>query len=381
MPAPERLETTFYSHKRAHKSWMDNAILKGITPSDETSELVWELLVEYNDSIGNFESHKEDIFETAEELAQIVLKEINIDQANEIYRNCMLDSIMDSSISLTNQQLKDLVRFTEVVSDAFSKTNAESLKKTIRHSRSDNLSNELKVAKQIQLHLLPKAIPKIEGYEFAGRLVPAAEVGGDYWSIKNNADDGIVTLKLADISGHGIAAATLVAAVKFISGGYYRGSKSASEVMRQTNRVLTKETPYDMLVTMVYAWLYPATGEISIINAGHAPVYICRKGVCIDIIPTGPVLGVTENVNYREEKLKLYKNDILFFGSDGIIEAGIGEQFGTKRLKQLISNNAEQPADVLADTIIKAVKDYTKQPHDDISLLIVKVTGKKVSLE
>lgn len=375
MPAPEKLEALFYSHKRAHKEWINDAFLLGATPSDDESELVWELLVTYGDSMDNFETSKEDLYAIAHELASIVLPETGIERAIQIYRDCLMDSVMNSSNTTAPTHYKDLVHFSGIISSAFYQAHSDMLKKTIRHSRADNLSHELKIAKQIQHHLLPKVIPSIAGYDFAGRLVPAAEVGGDYWSIKNNADDGIVTLKLADISGHGIAAATLVAAVKFVSGGYYRGSTSASEVMRQTNRILTRETPYDILITMVYAWLRPNTGEISIVNAGHEPVYICRKGVCIDIAPTGPVLGVYEHVDYREEKLKLTKDDIIFFGSDGIIEAGIGEPFGATRLKQLILDNSDLSADQLADTILQAVQDYSRQPQDDISLLVVKVTG------
>ncbi len=246
------------------------------------------------------------------------------------------------------------------------------LKRTLRHTRAESLSNELRVAKAIQSHLLPKVIPQIPGFEFAGRLVPAMEVGGDYWSVKYYPDDGVVTMKLADISGHGVAAATLVAAVKFISGGYYRGSKSAAEVMRQTNRVLVKETPHDIMVTMVYGWLRPETRRLSIVNAGHEPVFMCRKGLCMDFPPTGPVLGVTE-ADYSETDMQLEGGDVVFFGSDGIIDAGITERFGMKRLKELVIDSSHLSADELADKVVRTVTDFAEQPHDDISLLVVKV--------
>ncbi len=372
-PIDEVYETLVYQQKRAHKAWMSRVTKLGEKPSPQVDELVWELFLSYGEAVNNFENAVEDIYKTAYELASLCLQRLEIGRLTDLYRDALIDAIIDTSDPCTRDNCRILVHFTNVISRAFGEAFSDSLKKTIRHTRAERLSNELRVAKAIQKHLLPREIPVIPGYQFAGRLVPAQEVGGDYWSIKYYRDDGIVTLKLADISGHGVAAATLVAAVKFISGGYYRGSESPAEVMRQTNRVLTKETPYDIMVSMVYGWLRPETRELRIVNAGHEPVFICREGRCIDVYPTGPVLGVTE-ADYEETLVQLEKDDTVFFGSDGIIEAGITEPFGLERLKELVLKHASLDADQLADTVVQAVSDYAEQPHDDISLLVVKVT-------
>lgn len=345
----------------------------GETPSPQADELVWQLLLSYGEAITDFEDAVEDTYKTAYELAALCLQRLEIGRLTDLYRDALIDAIIDTSEPCTRDRCRTLVHFTNVMSRAFGEAFSDSLKKTIRHTRAERLSNELRVAKTIQKHLLPKEIPLVPGYEFAGRLVPAQEVGGDYWSIKYYKEDGIITLKLADISGHGVAAATLVAAVKFISGGYYRGSESPAEVIRQTNRVLTKETPYDIMVSMTYGWLKPETRELRLVNAGHEPVFICREGLCIDVYPTGPVLGVTE-ADFEETAFVLQKNDTVFLGSDGIIEAGITEPFGLERLKEVVVKNASLSADELADSVVKAVSDYAGQPHDDISLLVVKVT-------
>lgn len=368
----EIYETLIYQQKRAHKAWTSRVTKRGESPSPQVDELVWELLLSYGETARDFDNTDEDIYKTAYELAGLVLTRMDIGHLTDLYRDCLIDAIIDTSDPAAPNDCRPLVHFTNVISSAFSEANSDILKKTIRHNRAESLSNELRVAKAIQKHLLPREIPIIPGYEFAGRLVPAQEVGGDYWSIKYYRDDGIVTMKLADISGHGVAAATLVAAVKFISGGYYRGSESPAEVMRQTNRVLAKETPYDIIISMVYGWLQPETRGLRIVNAGHEPVFICREGLCIDIYPTGPVLGVTEAI-YEETFVQLQKDDTVFFGSDGIIEAGITEPFGVERLKELVLRNAALNADELADSVIQAVTDYAGQPHDDISLLVVKV--------
>lgn len=375
MAANEQFETLVYQQKRAHKAWMAEVVKRGEKPSRTADGLVWELLLSYGEAMRNFEGAREDIYKTAYELASLILEtNSDVGRMRDLYRDCLLDAIIHTSDTENPCDCRTVVHFANLMSTAFSEARADALKKTIRHNRAESLSNELRVAKAIQKHLLPRVIPDIPGFDFAGRLVPAQEVGGDYWSIKYYKDDGIITIKLADISGHGIAAATLVAAVKFISGGYYRGSSSAAEVMRQTNRVLARETPYDIMVTMAYAWLRPETRKLTIVNAGHEPVFLCREDVCIDFLPTGPVLGVQE-AEYGETEIQLKDNDIVFFGSDGILDAGFTEPFGLERLKELVIRNSRLGADELADRVVQTVSDYAGQPHDDISLVVVKVDG------
>ena len=368
-------EKVIYHQKLAHKAWASRVVLRGFPPTDEESELVWELLVSYGEAIDSFEQYREDIYKTAQELAKLALSHLGIEDVYKIYRDYLLDAMMEFVSDNSPHQYKTLIRFANSISSAYCDVHSDLLKKTIRHSRAENVSQELKLAKKIQTHLLPKVLPVIPGFDFAGRLIPAAEVGGDYWSIKHYEDNGIVTMKLADISGHGVAAATLVAAVKFISGGYYQGAKSAAEVMEKTNRVLTKETPHDILVTMVYGWLNPEKYELAVVNAGHSPAFMCNGKVCTDILPTGPVLGITEVAQYSEKKFKLKKNEIIFFGSDGITEAGIGEQFGINRLKDLVTESAHLTADEIADKVVQTVIEYARVQHDDISILVTKVTG------
>lgn len=374
MAHSEKFETIVFQQKKAHKAWASEMAKRGEKLSRTTEALVWELLLGYSDALRNFDSAREDIYKTSYELAGIVLKQMDEAKLTELFRDRLLDAIIDTGHKNESCDCRTIVHFANIISSAFSEARADVLKKTIRHRRAESLSNELRVAKSIQHYLLPKVIPEIPGFEFAGRLVPAQEVGGDYWSVKFWKDDGVVTLKLADISGHGIAAATLVAAVKFISGGYYKGAANAAEVVRQTNRVLAKETPYDVLVSMAYGWLTPHDRHLTIVNAGHEPAFLCREGLCIDFYPTGPVLGIAES-EYSETDIDLQKDDIVFFGSDGITEAGVTEQFGLLRLKELVIANSHLSADGLADKVIQTVSDYAGQPHDDMSLVVVRVTS------
>ena len=367
------LESSLYRRRLAYKAWLGNATKMGQPPSEQAARLVWEMLVANEESSTSSKQSRDDVYEAAYELGKMLLPTMEAAQVFAVYRDALTSAMADSAA--TPDEFRRLLRFSNLISTALSDAYTDELKKASRHERVEGLSQELKLAKRIQRHLLPKVIPEIPGFEFAGRLLPAEEIGGDYWSVKHKEEDGIVTLKLADITGHGVAAATLVAAVKFISGGYYEGATSAAEVMQKTNRVLTLETPHDILVTMVYGWLRPSTYELTLVNAGHSPAFTCGNGLCRDIPQTGPLLGLTEAATYTEENYKLRKGDVVFFGSDGITEAGVTEPFGVERLKQVVTGNAELPADEIADKVVEAVTAFAPQPHDDISLLVVKVTG------
>jgi len=371
----EEFENVLYRQRLAHKAWLSKMRARGVIPSEQVSQLMWELLVAYSEAADEFDAVADDILKAAYELAKLVLSSIGMEEAHKYYRDYLAEAILDHTDDSHPEQLRNLVRFSNVVSSAICEASIDLLKSSIRHERAERLSQELTVAKRIQGHLLPKAVPSIPGFEFAGRLVPAAEIGGDYWSVKYQAADDLVTLKLADITGHGIAAATLVAAVKFISGGYYKGSKSAAEVIEQTNRVLTLDTPHEILVSMVYGWLYPKTFHLTIVNAGHSPAFICGGGACTDLPLTGPLLGLTGDAKYGEAAFQLQKGDLVFFGSDGITEAGVTESFGLGRLKRIVMDNKDKPANAIADLVVREVKRFVGRPHDDISLVIVKVIG------
>lgn len=375
MPEQEQFEKSIYDQRLTHKAWLNRAVARGVTPSPEEAELVWEMLVAYSEALQDFSRAMDYIYKTAYELATLLLPNLSLKRINAIYRDRLVEAMMNTAGDDLGQQCRVIVGFSNIISSAYADAQVDMLKKESLHDRVMGLSRELKVAKRIQMHLLPKKIPVVPGFDIAGRLLPAEEIGGDYWSVKLCEDDGIITLKLADITGHGVAAATLVAAVKFISGGYYHGARSAAEVIRKTNRVLSLETPHEILVTMAYGWLRPEAYEVSIVNAGHAPVFICRDDACIDIPLTGPVLGASEDAEYDEQHFDLRRDDILFFGSDGITEAGTIHPFGHARLKTVVSENARRSADEIADAVLDAVTDYVPNPHDDISLLLVKVTG------
>lgn len=364
-------ETLLYLLKKGYDRWAAKLAADGLDLSDTLREIVWELVVICSEFVeSGTEKPPRDAYRLAADIGRRLTERIERQEAVKLFRDHLLNFIIEETQGYP-AALPAVMRFFMAVGDGIWETYAEQLRGSIRQEKRQRLTEQLRVAKRIQQHLLPKFIPDIPGFDFAGRLVPAEEVGGDYWSIKNYPQDGLVTMKLADVTGHGVAAATLVAAVKFISGGFYSGSGTPGEVIERTNHVLVRETPSDILVTMIYGWLYPTTREIRLVNAGHFPVFIARKDGFQDIGPTGPLLGLHES-KYGEIKELLDPGDILVFSSDGIVEAGTDRPFGAERLKEVVWENRSKPAASIVDAVLRAVQSFGGAVSDDLSIVVTR---------
>lgn len=234
-------------------------------------------------------------------------------------------------------------------------------------------AHQMEAARDVQQRLLPAAVPSVPGFEFAGRYLPAGDVGGDYWSVKYYRQEGIVTCKLADVTGHGMAAAILMAAVKFVSGVLFRYSPSPAAVMERTNHSLLRETAPEKMATMVYAWVYPETRRVRLVNAGHSPAFWCRaaNGGIEDIPATGPLLGLIETT-YDEIEAAFAPGDVLFFCSDGVAEAGDPAVFNEAIVKDIVAAHCHESADQIADAVFWAARACCGPVRDDMSLLVIK---------
>jgi len=317
------------------------------------------------DALGELEA---DVYRIAAELERVVGQDATLRYLRDGLTRALVPCLHRSPTCA-----EAVGRIISRATDAVWRAHADVLEETIRTQHHNRLQQELTLAKRIQERLLPRTVPLVPGFDIAGKVLPAAEVGGDYWSCKDYSEDGIVTLKLADVTGHGIAAATLVAAVKFISGGYYRGSKTAAQVMERTNTVLVRETPHEILVTMVYAWLYPHSSEMSVVNAGHSPVLHFHNGAFRRIEPTGIALGLMET-RYRETRLALEPGDIFFTCSDGVTEPHADGALGETWVRELVARSAHLSAADLVEQILAEALHYYGTPKDDMSVLVVKRT-------
>jgi len=253
------------------------------------------------------------------------------------------------------------------------KLHAESLEK-------QRFEQELKVARRIQMNLLPLAPPKIESTILAGRCVPAREVGGDLYDFIELADEryGIV---LGDVSGKGTPAALIMATARTIVRCEARWHTEPAGALIQANDLLCDHTDpeHGMFVTLVYV-IYDAPNKIATLgNAGHCPPLLWRNEdhALERLMPTGPLMGFQKDLPYEQQTLHLSKGDMLVLYTDGFTEAmnPQDEMFGEGRLGDFIIEHHSLPVEEFLDKLYEGISLYTEAAPqgDDMTTVVLKI--------
>jgi len=238
------------------------------------------------------------------------------------------------------------------------------------------MQEELRLAAKIQLDLLPKTAPHIEGYDIAGKSVPAQLVGGDYFDFIR-IDDHRLAVCLGDVSGKGMPASLLMASTQATLRGQTLLSLSARECIQHSNRLLSQSISPDRFVTLFYGILDSSLHTLSFTNAGQDhPYLLCPHEQPRRLHTGGVPLGVLEGFPFEEETVSLHPGSMILMSSDGITEAvnTVQEQFGEGRLTAVIGDYENLSAIELVDRIIASVKAHVGDTPqmDDMTLVVVK---------
>jgi len=238
------------------------------------------------------------------------------------------------------------------------------------------MKEEIRLAARIQTDLLPSTAPVIEGYDVAGKSVPAQMVGGDYFDFIPTEDHRIAVC-LADVSGKGLPASLLMANVQATLRGQTLLNVSPKVSVQRANKLLFQSTSAEKFVTLFYAILDPKLHRLVFANAGHDnPFLLAADGSTRRLMTGGLVLSIMEDFPFEEETVDLGRGDLLVIYSDGITEAtNTSEvQFGEERLANVIREHREESASGLVECIIKEVKAHAggMAQADDMTLVVVK---------
>ncbi|MFB3056977.1 MAG: GAF domain-containing SpoIIE family protein phosphatase, partial [Ignavibacteriaceae bacterium] len=183
------------------------------------------------------------------------------------------------------------------------------------------MQEEMRVAKQTQINLLPKDFPKISGYKIAARTIPAKEVGGDSYDLIQ-IDDKHFAFCLGDVSGKGMPAAMLMSNLQATLRSFTITGHSCKDIITNSNDLLYNSTEPSKFATLFYGILNPESNEIVFCNAGHNnPFLFSADGNVKELITGGLILGCLPDSVYEEEKVSINRNDIIVIFSDGISEA------------------------------------------------------------
>jgi serine phosphatase RsbU (regulator of sigma subunit) len=243
------------------------------------------------------------------------------------------------------------------------------------------MEEELKLARQIQVTLLPSELPEVDGYEIRGGNIPSRGVSGDYYRVVDRNDGAECLFIIADVSGKGIAASLLTASLEALMAGPIEVGQPAEEICSKVCRRLFARTPPAKYATSFLAVLEPKTGKLTYTNAGHNPALIVHAdGKVEELGPTGLPIGLMEDGNYTEGQTKLGLGDILVLYTDGITEAENpeDEEYGLERLSAVCVEHREKSLDDLAGEIDADLDGFAQGiPYaDDRTLVMARRTKK-----
>jgi Na+/proline symporter len=236
---------------------------------------------------------------------------------------------------------------------------------------------ELAIAKDIQLSLLPTEVPDFPGVRLGGLCIPAKEVGGDYYDYLIH-EDGRLDLVIADVSGHNVGAALIMAETRTLIRSRSDKFTKPHKLLRELNQFFYDDlTRAELFITLFYLQYHAVSREISFASAGHSPTLLwqVRKQQCLRLDPEGLIIGVKEEFTYEQESLTLEDGDTLLLYTDGVIEAENenNELFGEERLVELLSEKHHLAPQELIDYIVQQVRIFSGHSNfqDDVSLVVM----------
>lgn len=245
-----------------------------------------------------------------------------------------------------------------------------------RRRQLHEIEHELKIAREIQLSILPSKIPASLNFKAVARYVPKCAVAGDFYDFVV-MDDHQVGLFVADVNGHGVPAALIASMVKLaIDAQRDNLFNSPDALLCEVNRLLCRNSE-SQLVTAAYAYLNSNTGELLYSAAGHPPMLLLRHGEVTAIEENGLLLAAFPTASYQTLRLRLFPNDRILLYTDGITEATNkdGMEFGIDRLAELLKESATISITELADRIVAAVSQWSDTQQDDLTVVLCEYTG------
>jgi phosphoserine phosphatase RsbU/P len=248
------------------------------------------------------------------------------------------------------------------------------------------LQSELDIAREVQRQLFPQTVPKVPGLDLYGVCKAARSVSGDYYDFLQ-LDENRVGLVLGDVSGKGISAALLMAAIQSaLRAQFYNGSGngqnstlaqlSTARVVDRLNRQIYANTPLEKYVTFFFAVYDARTRNLSYTNAGHLAPILFRDGKIERLRIGGTVVGLFPSPTYEVGEIRLEPHDVLLAYTDGITEPEntYGEEFGESRLLDVTRGMLTSSPEVLVTEIYRTVNEWTGSPElqDDMTMLLAR---------
>jgi serine phosphatase RsbU (regulator of sigma subunit) len=255
-----------------------------------------------------------------------------------------------------------------------------------RIAERERFLKELEIARSVQMRFLPQSVPAFPNLEIACICRPAMEVGGDYYDFVRDGDQ-CLSVVIGDVSGKGVSAAFYMTMAKGIIKTLSKSNKLPKELLTEMNTIFYENAPRDVFISVIYGQFDMKQRKLTFARAGHNPLIVRKRmiGEPELINPKGLAIGLESgqlfSTTIEERSLSIEPEDVFVFYTDGISESmnKNGEEFGEERLGQIISQNAHHSAQTILDKITQEINKFAKNTtqHDDFTMVVVKVGGKK----
>ena len=251
------------------------------------------------------------------------------------------------------------------------------------------MEEELRIARQIQMSLLPRGQLDMPGLVVTALCVPAREVGGDYYDFFP-LGPGRLGVLIADVAGKGTSAALYMAELKGLVLSLSKIYQSPRQLLIEANKILSENLDSRSFITMTYAVIDLVNGVMTYARAGHTPlIYLpgpsaAKSGAQV-LVPSGMVLGLridgaeTKFAELlEEEQIPLHTGDVMVFYTDGITEAmnRDSDLFGDSRLSRIVEEHGHLDSSELRERILREIEAFVgdADQHDDMTMILIKVT-------
>ncbi len=243
-----------------------------------------------------------------------------------------------------------------------------------QYAEKQRLAKELDIARTIQLAYLPRTNPNVDGYDVAGWNLSADATGGDCFDFIE-LEHGRLGIFLADATGHGVAAALVIAQCRSLLRALLTVTTDVQEVARRVNDLLERDIADGRFVTAFLGILDPHSHTLTYVSAGQAPLLHFTGGNALQFDATGLPLAVLSDQTFDCEVRQMAPQDRFVLLTDGFFEAPDqrGELFGDERVISVTAHNGNLSAVQLIDRLHASVQQWTcgAPQADDLTAIVV----------
>ncbi len=238
----------------------------------------------------------------------------------------------------------------------------------------ERIESELRIARDIQMSMVPNIFPDREGIDIYAAMTPAKEVGGDLYGYLLQDDE--LYFCVGDVSGKGVPASLFMAQATRLFRTLASQHMKPAEICTRMNAALTEDNEQGMFVTLFLGLVHLSSGQLEFCNAGHNPPIVGVPPHFLEVEPNAPI-GLWPGIDFEGEMVENIKGQPIFVYTDGLNEAENAEQeqFSDERLLQVLSSSQFASSREVVETLKSEVEKHRNgaEPNDDLTMLCLKV--------